>query len=346
MGVEEELLLDDGSKKAAEPFICSICTEVCGDVLRQNTFGGAYKFVSPLLLKPCDHNFCKTCIQEWMSKKKTCPKCNTEITSAQSLFENKFATQIYQKLRIRCRIGCDWKGTIAESAAHMSTCPKSKLKCVLCKQQVLRANMSDHMDNHCPHRAVNCKYCKELVRFSSLKVHYSTCREFKVPCSCGNMCPRKMIVQHCLIREGIVSMNRRNESNAGTTNSAVRRKSSSPLKDKRVDHTTNKMRFNVVVRNGTKIASNNVGSEDEVSNITGHASTKNTLRPDASNASKIFASSINAKSMSWNERMAIKQKKEAAKEEKSFRKTMMAENDLSKMTLAQKLAMKKKFALK
>lgn len=202
MGVEEDLLVE-GSKEKAAHFICLICTEVCGGLEPRDGVG--CRFEPPVMAKPCDHNFCRGCISNWYKEKKTCPKCSQNIDSLQSMGTNRFALQMYQNLRINCPLKCDWKGTIPDAAKHIrEVCPNARVPCPLCGTGVARSNLENHAET-CDRRMVECKHCHIKHEFRLTKAHLAECRDVLVPCCCGGRCPRKMIVKHLLLQEGIAS---------------------------------------------------------------------------------------------------------------------------------------------
>lgn len=201
MGIDEEYVLN--LDQDAKHFVCSICTDVCGDLEPRDA---TCRLDPPVLAKPCDHNFCYACIKSWLGEKKTCPKCNVEVTHLQALGANRFASQMYANVHIRCPVSadCGWKGTIPDCAVHLRTkCQFAKMACKLCGEAVERRALEAHLAV-CPDRPLECEYCKETLPANEMEPHLKrACREIPVPCACGRKCPRRLIVSHVLMTEGI-----------------------------------------------------------------------------------------------------------------------------------------------
>lgn len=50
-----------------------------------NLYANVHACFQPTVLN-CGHMFCKSCINEWKSKKKICPMCRTKITGCVQVF--------------------------------------------------------------------------------------------------------------------------------------------------------------------------------------------------------------------------------------------------------------------
>ena len=74
--------------RIAEHLICSICTEVMEDPLQT----------------PCEHSFCKECINRWLSGgQRVCPVDRQQLTAATLKPPNRILKDIQNSLTVRCK---------------------------------------------------------------------------------------------------------------------------------------------------------------------------------------------------------------------------------------------------
>eukprot|EP00471_Norrisiella_sphaerica_P007829 CAMPEP_0184494678 /NCGR_PEP_ID=MMETSP0113_2-20130426/29336_1 /TAXON_ID=91329 /ORGANISM="Norrisiella sphaerica, Strain BC52" /LENGTH=211 /DNA_ID=CAMNT_0026880533 /DNA_START=531 /DNA_END=1166 /DNA_ORIENTATION=+ len=211
--------------------------------------------------------------------------------------------------------------------------------------------MTPHMDDLCPHRAVKCVHCKELIRLSHMRIHYLSCREMLVACACGNRCPRKVIVQHCLVREGMLSLSQRGKEDdskfvpqlSKCEINQIRRQATIGNSNKAVG----KQNFGKTIGKGSKKANKKKVTNKEKGLGFNSSQARNLGSPPDQ---KLMAGS-----MTFEQRMKMKRQIELAKNKATHQHNYssalkevddLVAKDVSKMTLADKVAMKRRFGLK
>jgi len=105
-------------EQTKEIFNCIICANIHKD---------------PLVCSSCGSIFCGDCIKTWLKSYNTCPEgCKNNDISLTEI--NKSTKKILDKLKLRCKFGCELPFTSYSS--HFDTCDKSKsdkeLKCWNC----------------------------------------------------------------------------------------------------------------------------------------------------------------------------------------------------------------------
>ncbi len=120
--------------------MCSICNK---------------PFVEPIST-PCDHTFCRECIQRWIEKKKkSCPQCRHPIKSIDQFI------QVSRPLR--------------------NMLDRLQIKCSMCGQTSLqRDNINDHINKVCPKINISCSAadikCPWTGLREELEKHLTTCK--------------------------------------------------------------------------------------------------------------------------------------------------------------------------
>lgn len=103
-----------------EELICPICTSVLED---------------PLQATPCEHAFCKNCIQLWMQRQPTCPVDRTALTEQNLRCVPRILRNLLARLNISCDnkpYGCQVVLKLELLPAHLGECefnPKKPLPC-------------------------------------------------------------------------------------------------------------------------------------------------------------------------------------------------------------------------
>jgi len=169
-------------------FVCSICLFPC-----RNAHMSAC----------CGHNFCWSCLVSVINSsahsstlKCVCPVCRGLNFTA---FKNKQADREIRSLFVYCTnrfIGCDWKGELNDLSTHVGTCRDQfeKVQCPSnCGEVVQRRYITNHVQNECSRRLVQCQYCDTLEQKHYVegthKLHY--CQKLWAPCP--NKCDTKGI---------------------------------------------------------------------------------------------------------------------------------------------------------
>ena len=165
------------------PPVCDKCKRIAY-VVYQSTCCGAY--------------FCTACkdqdAQSQPIMHRTCPRCSKTLGDICYDFNE---TQKRRQFEVYCRNkreGCPYKDEIGRMEGHLKTsCLYEKIECKhdRCNQKVIRCKLQHHQDT-CPHRKVQCQYCKAPLRAS----HYENwhllngCQDF--PKDCKNKCGQKV----------------------------------------------------------------------------------------------------------------------------------------------------------
>ena len=103
--------------------------------------------------------------------------------------------------------GCEWVGTVGTLKEHVATCEFTLLPCPKrCKEDndaakhFMRKDHEKHLQNDCPNRDHECKYCGEKGTYATItEVHDKTCKKKIVPCpnpECGKTMHRQEIEEH------------------------------------------------------------------------------------------------------------------------------------------------------
>ena len=82
---------------------------------------------------------------------------------------------------------CKWEGTVGTLEAHVATCEFTLVPCPKqCKDnenEFMKKNLDKHLENDCPNRDHECKYCGEKGTYAHItQVHDNTCEKKMVPC--------------------------------------------------------------------------------------------------------------------------------------------------------------------
>ena len=169
------------------------------DYLSQLTCSiGLGVFNMPVAL-PCQHVFCKTCIEAWLSKNGSCPKCresfNKESLKPQWIFE-----KIIKNAAVTCsNTGCKWSGPYSDLDAHIATeCPETICFCTFgCGTQDKRSVIEVH-EKSCELRSIECKYCNAKGQCKTITGHEESCFKNAKPCpkGCGQVLCAGVVEQH------------------------------------------------------------------------------------------------------------------------------------------------------
>ena len=101
---------------------------------------------------------------------------------------------------------CTWVGTVGTLQEHVAMCKFTLLPCPKeCKddsdkvKQFLRQDIDKHLEEDCPNRDYNCKYCGEKGTYTSITdIHDQTCPKKPVPChnGCSVIVQRQHVLEH------------------------------------------------------------------------------------------------------------------------------------------------------
>lgn len=91
----------------------NLCCSICGDI-----------FTDPFCLH-CGHTFCKGCVSQWLSQKKSCPTCRNTIDQ-RFCHRDLLALRFIESLDVFCcNSGCTWIGPYCELTSHVRDCSLS-----------------------------------------------------------------------------------------------------------------------------------------------------------------------------------------------------------------------------
>ena len=155
----------------------------------------------------CGYNFCKPCIEQVQSGKKSCPLCNT---AEFSLFPNKGFQRAIYKLHVHCshkNEGCQWTGELGELDNHLNEnpmlgqqfvgCDFANVACNDCGKPFQRQSFKDHQLEQHP---FSCEHCHDYESYYEdvVKNHWPVCGFRQVPCpnECGVYPERQNLERH------------------------------------------------------------------------------------------------------------------------------------------------------
>ena len=112
--------------------ICSICTGVLEKPLETS----------------CQHLFCGECIQEWLSRQKTCPHCRKNITTT----DLRQVLPALKNILNKQKINCEYKSNGCKELVTIETLPKHLSSCSYVNKPSLGSSLAcnNHDKNHNP----------------------------------------------------------------------------------------------------------------------------------------------------------------------------------------------------
>ena len=121
--------------------------------------------LQPTQMLCCGQTFCQLCIQRWRQTSNTCPQCRKATCTTQTTPDPRLERQILS-LVVYCPNyghGCELSGELRSMEDHsqececaMETCPNEG-----CGKKVFAKLLTDHTEQHCPLRRVECPFCKQ-----------------------------------------------------------------------------------------------------------------------------------------------------------------------------------------
>ena len=171
-------------EKCAAEFQCGFCRNVAKDPVET----------------PCDHVFCRGCVEEGLKHKQECPVCR-KVLNVEDLKKFSGALQrTYGNLKLTCPYGCNEKGlVISNLPSHEEDCPSMIVSCSTegCTEEVQRCAMVEH-EGVCPWRIVDChRSCGATMRANEVKDHNKTCPRKSIRCrKCNGKHARMDAIAH------------------------------------------------------------------------------------------------------------------------------------------------------
>ena len=133
MGISIDNVID---KKLTHHLICSICTELVEDAL---------------ILKTCDHMFCRLCICEWkrgqssVGNSPTCPECRQAFLDTDLVKPCRIILNMMGEINLTCpNDGCDKIINYNDFSLHSSQCVKGN--CESCGITLFLYDMEEHKE--------------------------------------------------------------------------------------------------------------------------------------------------------------------------------------------------------
>ena len=129
----------------------------------------------PYLSVCCGHLFCKSCLDNLRNSpaiSNVCPICCTEEFFT---FPNKADDRKIKSLHVYCTnkvMGCEWQGELNNINNHLGNsngCQFEKVRCSNeCGKMMQRRYLTNHVETECSRRKVNCQYCHDTYRRTSV----------------------------------------------------------------------------------------------------------------------------------------------------------------------------------
>lgn len=127
-------------------------------------------------LSPCNHVFCKLCIETWLKRQDTCPTCRDMTLESDLRPVIPMVQNVLNRLNMICDYrsnGCDKKVMLEYYLNHIENCDYQMLKCrfAKCGQSFLRKECKTHEDD-CKYREVKCnRDCGLMILFEDKSTH-------------------------------------------------------------------------------------------------------------------------------------------------------------------------------
>lgn len=127
-------------------------------------------------ISPCNHVFCKLCIETWLKRQDTCPTCRDTTLDFDLRPVIPMVQNVLNRLNMICdyRInGCDKKVMLEHYLNHIENCDYQMLKCrfAKCERSFLRKECKTH-EEECRYREIKCnKDCGLMILFEDKSSH-------------------------------------------------------------------------------------------------------------------------------------------------------------------------------
>lgn len=102
---------------------------------------------------------------------------------------------------------CEWEGTVGTLKGHVARCEFTLITCPnQCKDNdgeivhIMRRQLGEHLEIHCPNRSYKCKHCGKNGRYAEImNIHDRKCMKKKVSCpnaECTKTVERRKLKLH------------------------------------------------------------------------------------------------------------------------------------------------------
>ena len=144
----------------------------------------------PYQLTCCGKIFCKSCLDQLIAKRSSCPNCHADFIKKKKYFPDVNTKRRINHFRIFCsnkNNGCEWVGHLKDlKEQHIPECPNEVVPCTnveiipnyketifgmwtmggsVCSEKIQRHQLEKHMDEECPLRTINCVHCNARGSF-------------------------------------------------------------------------------------------------------------------------------------------------------------------------------------
>lgn len=165
--LKDELLINN-DKETLNNLSCPICVSVVWN---------------PVHCSQCTHLICKKCIDNWLTKNKSCPQCRAEFQPMKLVV---FVKDQLSKIKSKCWFvnnGCTKEIGYFDLEKHILGCDYYPYRCNQCKYVAPKINTIEHL-NSCSYNTKACQYCKNNFPIRLLQSHEEMC-DYKT-----KKCPR------------------------------------------------------------------------------------------------------------------------------------------------------------
>lgn len=111
MGIHDDEFVHPGT--ISDTLRCAVCMEV----FEEPTFSGGW---------PCQHTFCKGCLDSALEQKLQCPTCREEVV-LEYLEPNFSVRDLIDELKVYCGNKCGWTGRRDARNTHEKVCPIARV---------------------------------------------------------------------------------------------------------------------------------------------------------------------------------------------------------------------------
>ena len=204
-------------QKAAS-YMCGICSKILRDPVSvaccsaSSYFCKSCFYKNPMSCSTCGRQLHAQRESQYSSRYTGYPTSHYYGSRSESYPRSNIAKAI-DKLEVYCSNkskGCKWTGSIKQLPHHLNIhaspetttdgCKYSEVKCPHCSEGISRSAINTHMNQNCPLRPYNCKYCDYTSSYDDVtKTHTPKCNMRPVECpeKCGETIPFCEVGMHC-----------------------------------------------------------------------------------------------------------------------------------------------------
>ena len=126
----------------------------------------------PYLVSCCGHRFCAECIKGLKKRGKACPQCDKSFT----FFPDKLLRKTLKRKLVFCSHvsrGCQWTGELSKLDSHLMDCEHVPIVCPngCGHNSLFRLSVERHVQKECPLTLLRCSVCKERILRKDMSTH-------------------------------------------------------------------------------------------------------------------------------------------------------------------------------